>query len=1136
MFFDPRMLDSLPLVDEERVRSVQRVLVAIATRRLQPLFAAEAEGDPVRIARIFDRLTIERYEDVTDQLRFVSVLGSTSDRWTVLIHERVFDYFAFGLPAGPEPEPASASPEARKVMALAELILRHQLDHTVHPERDEVEIIRADCRFAMYRRSTEPEFYVSLRAALADPTNGLAGGPYLDLFERCEAHRGIERVIRRMVARQLELLAEAPTSLLAGILPTLALTQRETLAANCATRLFDAALPVHDRAQALDNVLAIFEAQRHQDLAGLRTIFDACGARVGMEALLVELGAEKPQGADRDRAFLALLSRLEERRRRRRREEQETHPARRRAEPPPARTTGEHRSLEQRIEAARSDPQVPGSALEVIDANTEGLGGPSKAKYTELIETLLAIPWGRLCPIEVGPRELVAGLEASHSGLERPKELLIDFFTNLIWRTRQLDPEQAADWHRTGSCFLFVGPPGVGKTSLAISVASCLGLPFHKVSLGGMRDEADLRGHGFTYEGSKPGAIVQGLIRMGAMNGMFILDEADKTQPFALATLLEILDPEQNHLFHDRFIQTTVDIDLSNCHFVLTANTLETVPPPVIDRCQVVRLDRYSVEEKVEIARRHILPRLHEQLGLPPAMIDLEPGSEDELLRFLIREYTLEAGVRQLELVLRSLLLRVQRRDLVDAGRDSIRIDRRLIRERLDLPPRPRVANATDRVGEVLGLGVDAERGIGAVIPIQVTRIPGATGDGGTISLLYATGNLERVMDESRKVATTAILCSAEALGVDPDVVGEPVHLHFMGASTRKDGPSAGAAIAVALASLLLDRPVRRDVAITGEVDVHGRLSAIGGLDVKLETAANAGCSTVIIPRDNLLGPDGIEGLPAALKSELEVLDWTGWSEPRESFARDRTMLQVVGVDDIVQAAAIALIDVAELEPIEQAVDRHAHDAATLAAVRMAVESPPGPPTVLVKDPAELECDHFQAGLCRRCTGCRLLVPRGGAAAVQSMAATVGARCEAEEYDPAADGAVRAVERALRTVPEAVVAPFFTLRAAGPHRETERAPLLLASNWTAQGHKPKGAKPVLHRLFCRLLQAGPEAFDSCPLLTEVEGIWVADLERVPEKLRLDPGRAEEILDSLLHRWLEVFERSLEEAPARPPSP
>ena len=192
-----------------------------------------------------------------------------------------------------------------------------------------------------------------------------------------------------------------------------------------------------------------------------------------------------------------------------------------------------HLTLKERIERARKDPRVPEAVLTTIDANQRNLEGHSKTKYTEFIDILLSIPWGRLNKLEVGPREFSLGLEQSHFGLEHAKELAGDFFANLLWRYRDFDPADAAEWHRTGSAFLFVGPPGVGKTSLAISIAKTLGIPYHKISLGGMRDESALRGHGFTYEGSKPGAIVQGLVKMATMNGMFILDEADKTEPFA---------------------------------------------------------------------------------------------------------------------------------------------------------------------------------------------------------------------------------------------------------------------------------------------------------------------------------------------------------------------------------------------------------------------------------------------------------------------------------------------------------------------------------------------------------------------------------------------------------------------------
>ena len=275
--------------------------------------------------------------------------------------------------------------------------------------------------------------------------------------------------------------------------------------------------------------------------------------------------------------------------------------------------------------------------------------GQSGAKYTELIETLLAIPWGKIKKIWVSPEEFDEGLNRSHYGLKTPKEIISDFFANLIWRYQHFKESEKKNWHRTGSALLFVGPPGVGKTSLAISIARNLGIPYHKISLGGMKDEADIRGYGFTYEGSKPGPIVQGLVKMGVMNGMFIMDEADKTEKFAIATLLEILDPEQNHLFHDKYTQSTVDIDLSNCHFILTANTVDTVPAAILNRCEVIFLDRYSVDEKIAIAREFLVQRIRERYLIGQDEIFFDPEEESEILRHLIRDYTSEAGVRDLE-------------------------------------------------------------------------------------------------------------------------------------------------------------------------------------------------------------------------------------------------------------------------------------------------------------------------------------------------------------------------------------------------------------------------------------------------------------------------------------------------------
>ena len=780
--------------------------------------------------------------------------------------------------------------------------------------------------------------------------------------------------------------------------------------------------------------------------------------------------------------------------------------------------------------------------LAIIDKNRTNLDSHSSAKYAELIDTLLAVPWGMLHKIQVGPKEFTAGLNTTHYGLAKPKEIVSDFFSNLIWRYRKFHEDEAETWKRTGSVFLFVGPPGVGKTSLAISIARNLGIPYHKVSLGGMRDESDLRGHGFTYEGSKPGAIVQGLLKMGVMNGMFILDEADKTEKFAIAALLEILDPEQNHLFHDKYTQTTVDIDLSNAHFILTANTLETVPAPVIDRCQVVLLNRYSVEEKVAIVQKHIIPRIRKQFQLDEEAMFFEPEIEKELLRNLIRSYTHEAGVRQLELTLRTLMLRIQRREMFENGRDRVAITHQLIKHSLEEPSLPRHVHAEDRIGEVLGLGVDVERGIGNIIPIQATNIRGGVSEGvGAVSMIHATGNIERVMDESRKVATTAILHNAEALGIEPKRVSEPVHLHFLGGSTRKDGPSAGGAIGIVLASLLSGRKLRRDVAMTGEIDTHGRITGVGGLDVKLETAANAGCKTVIIPRENLWGAGGVDRFPEALKRELQILTFEEWQEGENRFDYERHVLQVVAVDHITQADTVARIDDAELGELEDKFVEHAKEIAEVLA-RNASRAH-CPLAVLVKEPDEIEKEFSKATICESCVGCRLLVPLGGREMVQDRLSELDPRVRFTEFDPVSDDIHRVLNEAIQSMtasdcetPIALVAPYFALKQAGLAAKeyspsTEARLSLYANNYAVQGVKLKRSKALMNRTYCRISHLDPQTLAKVPFLSRLDGIYMVDLSVIPEKYRLDVPRAGEILDRCLTAWLQTVDDSLEDLEA-----
>jgi ATP-dependent Lon protease len=1150
--FDPDILSSLPTVGAGGAARVTAALKAIVERRVIPYLASVEEADPVRLARVAERLEIARLEDPTAEVTLVSVLGERRTGWTVFLHERIFDYIAFGLPtesdAGDRLERMPA--EGRRVLALAELVLRHEVEHAVFPHRSEPDLVDSDLRFLRYRRDGDRSFFEAVQDVLRDPTNGLRGEAWLGLLDVDEDGQDRVGLVRDMVDGHVARMTELPASVLVETARTLDEDTTCRLIQAGVRRAADPELPLRRRATMIERVRRVLADLGERDLDTLRGVIDRLdsdgdAARLRAELEVAEVGDE----ASRRDALVAAIRRSpvvetpaeappptasSMRWRQPGTDEDELEP---RLDGPELMGEPPQRTLDQRVQAARADPKVPRSVLKAIDRNSNNLSGQSKAKYTEFVETLLAVPWGEIRPIDVGPREFAAGLNSSHFGLERPKELVADFFSNLIWRYRDFEPESAHEWSRTGSAFLFVGPPGVGKTSLAISIAQNLGIPFHKVSLGGMRDESDLRGHGFTYEGSKPGAIVQGLIKMGVMNGMFILDEADKTESFAIATLLEILDPEQNHLFHDRYTQTTVDVDLSNCHFVLTANTLETVPAPVIDRCQVVTLDRYAVEEKVAIARRHLIPRIRRQHRIDESVVDFEEGFEDEHLRYLIRNYTHEAGVRQLALVLRTLFLRLHRRDVLETGVQQVVITRALIKRRLEEPRRPRSVHPDDRVGEILGLGVDAERGIGEVIPIQATRIPGAavggpSDDASAVSMVHATGNLEKVMDESRRVATTGILHCAEELGVDPRAIRTPVHLHFLGASTRKDGPSAGCAIALALTSLLTGQRVRRDVAVTGEIDTQGRVTGVGGVDIKLETAVEAGCTTLIIPRENLDGPGGVNRFPEPLKRELQILDFDAWIAEHPPFDPQRHVIQVVAVDHVVQAAEVALIRDDEIDAI---VRRLADEGRRQARSRLQAGEcgPRCPMVVLVKDADELNPDTRQPALCGECSGCRLVVPAALADEAAAHVEQLPAQATPIVWDPERSDlgrvltSVDVIASRAEGRETAVVAPFFALREAGPALSQSEPDLrLMANNYTRQGVKLKGIRSILDAVYCRLLHLGGDAMEASSFLSERDGITVLDLSVLPEKYRLDDVRAEAILVRGLEAWLASVDEVL----------
>jgi endopeptidase La len=1139
MEFDHIVLDSLPVPSQEDARRVVHVLKAIVVRRVVPHFRKSRGTEPTRTARATERLGIERLEDEGNRVRCVDLLTRTEEAWTIHIHERVFDYLAFVIPTGPEERLGNGTPQEHQVLAFAEFLLRHELEHVLYEGRTERQVLESDTAFILERQSADPTYYRMLRRALSDDMNGLKGRPFADLFDRAENGEGTEDAVGEMLNTYALVLADIPDSLLQRVFPDLDPDLATRVLGASYRRSKDTSYPLLKRTSFLQTVLTLFELAVTSDAKIAQEVFQAFRDNWGLIGLLQELGI--PEARIENKTVKELFDLFKDGLKRYSEEAKSQFYA-----PPPPVVSREEgkpavpavKTLKDRIEDARNNPSFPDQALGVIDKNKINAVGHSGSKFSELIETLLAIPWGKIHKIQVSALDFERGLDSSHYGLHKPKETICDFFSNLIWRYQRFDETAASSWKRNGSAFLFVGPPGVGKTSLAISVAQNLHIPYHKLSLGGMRDEADLRGHGFTYEGSKPGAIVQGIIKMGVMNGMFIMDEADKTEKFAIATLLEILDPEQNHLFHDKYTETTVDIDLSNCHFMLTANTLETVPPAVVNRCEVVQLDRYSIEEKVEIARHHLVERVRSRYQIGEDRIFFEPTQEQELFRHLVNTYTYEAGVRELERIIRALFLRAFRREILTGSTPNVRITREKIKEYLDTPKGPRQINEEDRIGEVMGLGVNVERGVGTVIPIQATPIrlgPGGEGRPGYLSMVHATGNIQKIMDESRTVATTAILHNAAPLGIDLKKADVAIHLHFMGGSTPKDGPSAGGAIALALASVLAGKHVRRDVAVTAEIDTQGRLTGIGALATKLEVACDAGCKTVIIPKENLWGEDSVERLSEALKRELHTLTYEEWKGPHDGFDYDRHVLQIVAVDHIRQAAEVAFIDEQEVQSLESAFLCHGRHTVELLTQR----SQPQRSCIrmmYLKDLSELEIQGPEDPCLNRDTCILLTRPEVKEGLIQQSPRIVEA-ARFREFDPSTQDLRSVLEDLAESVPIqnrgavriAMLAPFFffiSQKACLDEFSTHPAfgqLELFANNYTAQGLKIKGFKRLLNRVYHYLSRLDPIDVNSCPFLGIRDGIHVLDLSFIPEKYRLDTKRAAEILGRALKRWLDVVE-------------
>jgi ATP-dependent Lon protease len=463
------------------------------------------------------------------------------------------------------------------------------------------------------------------------------------------------------------------------------------------------------------------------------------------------------------------------------------------------------------------------------------------------LDWLLSIPWGKAkaAPIDIVKAEQI--LEEDHYGLEKVKERILEYLA-----------VQARTGALKGPILCLVGPPGVGKTSLGRSIAKATGREFVRLSLGGVRDEAEIRGHRRTYIGSMPGKIIQSMKKAKTTNTFFLLDEIEKMgadwRGDPSSALLEVLDPEQNCNFNDHYLE--VDYDLSNVMFVTTANTL-TMPQPLMDRMEIIRIPGYTEDEKVEIAKRHLLPKLAKDHGLHAG----EWTVPDKAIRDLIRYYSREAGVRSLERELGNLARKTVR-DMAKENLISVDIDdERLARYAGVRKFRYGETDEEDQVGIVTGLAW-TEFG-GEILTIEAVKMPGR----GRMSI---TGNLKEVMKESISAAASFVRARATKFGIKPDTFDKTdVHLHVPEGATPKDGPSAGVAMAVAIVSVLTGVPIRKDLAMTGEITLRGRVLPIGGLKEKLLAALRSGIKTVLIPQDN---EKDLAEVPENVKSGLEII------------------------------------------------------------------------------------------------------------------------------------------------------------------------------------------------------------------------------------------------------------------------